>query len=94
MRITVQNLLLALLFCPIFRLKGGAGGICAGGGEARPDVYARGGAVIVTVMVKTVFDVAPNTPYMLGDVVSEKIRIEKSVVHSYDHPFTKPSFVP
>ena len=81
MRITVQNLSLASFFGAVFRLEGGAGGICAGGGEARSDVDTRGGTVIVAVVVKTVFDIAPNPPYMLGDVVSEKIRIEKSVIH-------------
>ena len=73
MRIIVQSLSLVALFGAILRLEGGTGGICAGGGEARSDVDTRGGAVVVTVVVKTVFDVAPNPSYMLGDAVSEKI---------------------
>ena len=56
----------------VLRLEGSADSIRAGGGKARTDIYAACGAIVISVVVKAVFDVASYAVNVLRNVVSEK----------------------
>ena len=69
------------------RLKGCADRIGAIRRITRSDAYARGGAIGIAVVIKTIFHVAGDSANMIGNIRRQKRIVKKSVAHVFPSDF-------